>query len=110
MCIRDRIYTVTVTDNNGATASASATVGQPVVLSANCSHIDVTINGGSNGSASVVAGGGTTPYTYLWNNGATTASITGLTTGTYSVTVTDAHGCQSSCTTTVGQPGSLSIV
>jgi hypothetical protein len=103
-------YTVTVTDHNGATASASATVGQPPVMSAICSHIDVTINGGSNGSASVVASGGTTPYTYLWSNGGTTASISGLTAGTYSVTVTDAHGCQSSCTTTVGQPGSLSII
>jgi hypothetical protein len=103
-------YTVTVTDQNGATASTSATVGEPPVMSVDCSHIDVTISGGSNGSASVVASGGTGPYTYLWSNGATTASISGLTAGPYSVTVTDSHGCQSSCTTTVGQPNPLSII
>ncbi|MBK6889502.1 MAG: SprB repeat-containing protein [Sphingobacteriales bacterium] len=57
-----------------------------------CSSTDVTTNGGSDGTASVTASGGTPPYTYLWNTGATTSSISGLVAGTYSVTVTDARG------------------
>lgn len=50
---------------------------------------DVTCNGANNGTATAVASGGWAPYTYLWSNGATTATITGLAPGTYSVTATD---------------------
>ena len=39
--------------------------------------------GGANGTATVVAAAGTAPYTYIWSNGAITATITGLTAGTY---------------------------
>lgn len=45
------------------------------------------------GSANVSASAGILPYTYLWNNGNTTASATGLPGGNYSVRVTDAGGC-----------------
>jgi hypothetical protein len=45
----------------------------------------------------VVATGGTAPYTYLWSTGETTDCITVSTTGTYSVTVTDAKGCVGTC-------------
>jgi len=44
---------------------------------------------------------GTPPYTYLWSNGKTTSSITGLTVGSYSVTVTDSTGCESSKTAVI---------
>jgi hypothetical protein len=48
----------------------------------------------TNGTAAVTSiTGGITPYTYLWNNGATTSSITGLSQGYYAVKVTDAQGC-----------------
>ena len=43
----------------------------------------------------VSASGGTAPYTYLWSNGQTGDSTTGLGSGTYSVTVTDLNGCSS---------------
>lgn len=50
--------------------------------------------GGSEiGKIYVTGQTGTAPYTYLWNNGQTTSSITGLTSGPYSVQVTDASGC-----------------
>jgi hypothetical protein len=55
---------------------------------------DGTGNGaGGNGSASVSVTGGTAPITYLWSNGDTTATVSGLGSGQYSVSVTDASGC-----------------
>lgn len=53
---------------------------------------NVTCYGGYNGSITVTPTGGTSPYTYLWSNSATTATISNLSPGTYSVTVTDATG------------------
>ncbi|MBK6889604.1 MAG: SprB repeat-containing protein [Sphingobacteriales bacterium] len=98
-------YTVTITDAVNCTAIASYTVTEPPVMDVTCSSTDVTTNGGSDGTASVTASGGTPPYTYLWNTGATTSSISGLVAGTYSVTVTDAKGCTAECSTTVNEPG-----
>ena len=97
-------YTVTITETPTCTATASYTVTEPPVMDVTCSSTDVTTNGGSDGTASVTASGGTPPYTYLWNTGATTSSISGLTAGTYTVTVTDAKGCTAECSTTVNEP------
>jgi len=56
---------------------------------------------GSNGEASVSATGGSGAYTYEWSNGETTATISGLTGGDYTVTVTDVSGCVDPYTETV---------
>ena len=104
------IYSVTVTDANGCTTTGSYTVTQPNVLTALVSGTNVSCFGGSNGTASVNANGGTAPYTYLWNNVATTNSISGLVAGTYSVTVTDANGCTTTGSYTVTQPTILTSV
>ncbi|MBK6731422.1 MAG: T9SS type A sorting domain-containing protein [Bacteroidetes bacterium] len=62
----------------------------------------------SNGTASVeVVSGGVSPFTYLWSNGETTATIEGLNSGTYTVTVTDASGCSSVQSVTVGVLNSI---
>jgi hypothetical protein len=98
-------YTVTVTETPICTAVASYTVTEPTLLDAACSKTDATTIGGADGTASVIATGGTAPYTYLWSNGAATASITGLTAGTYTVTVTDLNGCTANCNVTVQEPG-----
>ncbi|QQS29850.1 MAG: hypothetical protein IPM47_02515 [Sphingobacteriales bacterium] len=97
-------YTVTVTDANNCTAVTSETVTQPLELLVTCSKVDVSITNGSDGAANASVSGGTTPYTYLWSNGATTSEITGITVGTYTVTVTDANNCTTSCTTTLTEP------
>src|SRR5690606_17977330 len=56
--------------------------------------INETAVGASDGSLSVTVTGGTSPYEYLWApGGETTDSISGLSPGVYSVTVTDANGC-----------------
>ena len=94
-------YAYTVSDANGCSATASATVAEPTILVVICNHTDATSIGGADGTVSGIATGGAAPYTYLWSNGEITANITGLTAGTYSLTVTDANGCTVNCSTTV---------
>src|SRR6185312_1184268 len=66
--------------------------------------------GGNNGSATVTAGGGTAPYTYSWSpSGGTNSNATGLTAGTYTVTVTDKVGCTGTATVVVTQPSQLVV-
>jgi PKD repeat protein len=57
--------------------------------------------GGSNGSATVSAANGATPYTYNWSNNKTGATVTGLAAGTYTVTATDNDGCTGTGTITI---------
>ncbi len=103
-------YTVTVIDANGCTNSSSATITEPAGLAAlTVVDSNVSCNGFSDGGATASATGGTMPYTYLWSNSATTASITGLVAGTYSVTVTDANGCTNSSSAMVTEPDSIMI-
>jgi len=99
-------YTVTITDAKGCTATASTTITQPPLLTASTTILaNVSCNGGSNGSASILANGGTAPYQYLWNPTAqTSATATGLSAGTYTVTITDANGCTITTTTIITQP------
>ncbi len=86
-------YTVTVTDANSCTATVSGIVTQPAAaLNDSVQTVNPTC-GNSNGSVTVYPYGGTGPYTYLWNNGLTTQTISGLTTGSYTVTITDANLC-----------------
>ena len=101
-------YAVTVTDNNGCTASANGTASQPTQLTASISSpTNVSCNGASDGSATVTANGGTADYTYLWSNNATTPTVNGLAAGTYNVTITDANSCTATASTTITQPEAL---
>jgi hypothetical protein len=101
-------YFVTITDANACTKMVTGiTVGQPLVLDGTTSAIGVSCNGGSNGSASVIPTGGTSPYTYLWSNGATTQGISFIATGSYDVTIKDANLCEVIKNVTVTQPAVL---
>ena len=103
-------WTCTVTDANGCTASQSFTVTQPTVLSLTpASQTNIACNGGTTGAATVnVATGGAGGYTYNWTpgnpTGDGTTSVSGLSTGTWTCTVTDANGCTASQSFTVTQP------
>ncbi len=103
-------YTVTVTDAHNCTHTASVSILQPPVFAANIPvHADVLCFGGTNGSATATITGGTGPFTYQWTpGGATTASISGLDAGSYSVTIVDANGCTASSTIPIIQPADLS--
>ncbi len=102
-------YSVTVTDANFCTASVSAAITQPAVLSVSETHVNILCNGGNNGSITTTTSGGTTGYSYLWNDGNTNANRTNLLAGTYSLTVSDANLCTASVSTSLTQPSLLSV-
>ncbi|MEQ8706942.1 MAG: GEVED domain-containing protein, partial [Phaeodactylibacter sp.] len=87
-------YSVTVTDANGCEATEAATVAEPADLVLGITGEDVDCFGANTGSANLTVSGGTMPYTYDWSNGASTQNIDNLVAGTYTVTVTDANGCE----------------
>jgi len=99
-------YTVTVTDVNGCNAIISAEVIQPVnSLAGSISLINpVSCFGGNNGAASLNVNGGTEPYSFEWSNGSNAQTLSGVTAGMYTVTVTDAIGCTYSESITINQP------
>ena len=66
--------------------------------------MNVNCTGGNNGSISLNVSGGTSPFSYNWSNGATTQNISGLTSGSYAVTITDANGCTFSLSEIITQP------
>ncbi len=102
-------YTVTITDQNLCSHNAYVTLTQPTLLTIPSSSVShVSCYGGSNGSASVTASGGSGGYSYNWNSGAfTTSSISNLVSGSYSVVVTDISGCTVTTTITVNEPDAL---
>ena len=103
-------YGVTVTDAFGCSITLQVDIYEPDALVVELTSPDlgngfnVTPYGGSNGSVSADAYGGTEPYSYVWSNGSTNENIGNLTSGEYSVTVTDANGCVAYSSITLIQP------
>ncbi len=97
-------YDVTITDNVGCSKVEPFNVGNVAPFSVNLTPSDVSCFGGSDGSISVLVIGGTSPVTYDWTGGLTGTNPTGLTTGTYTLTVTDATGCGAISSINVDEP------
>ena len=101
-------YTITAADVNGCLASLIVNVSAPnSAIAATPSQTPVSCFGYNNGIMSVVVGGGSAPYDYLWSNGQTTPTINGLTAGLYTLTITDDNGCQLILNQVLNQPDSL---
>lgn len=104
-------YIVTATDASGCVQTLNITItssgGATATITA---QTNVSCNGGTNGSATVTASGGTAGYTYSWSpSGGTGATASGLAAGTYTVTVTDGSGCTSTANATITQPNAIAI-
>lgn len=108
-------YSVTINDGNGCAITKTVVLTQPTSVTATASVTsnyngqNISCNGLSDGTASVTAGGGTTPYTYAWNSipSQTTAIASGLSAGTYSVVVKDVNNCPITTTVTLTQPTAI---
>lgn len=71
--------------------------------------VNDTLCYGNVGKLQITGLTGTAPYTYLWSNGQTGTTITGLTASTYSVTITDSYGCQKTKSAIVNNADALTI-
>jgi hypothetical protein len=101
------LYFLTVTDDHGCEATTFNTIYEPSAIDVLGTVTDASCPTAADGSLNVVTTGGTPPYTFAWSNGATTESITGLLPMQYDLTVTDAAGCFSFGSWTVGQNASV---
>lgn len=103
-------YNFTLNDANGCTYIGSATLNNPPPLQApTINPINPVCFNDCNGSATVNPVDGIAPYTYLWNNGQTGQTASGLCSGNYSVTVTDANGCPATQATTLINPPAVTV-
>gem|GEM_PF-1608101 len=86
-------YFYTITDDNGCQYSDSVYVLEPLVLSSSILSQNVSCNGSADGSADLSVSGGNGSYTYIWTGGSVLQDLSGISGGTYYVTVTDINGC-----------------
>ncbi|MES2131390.1 MAG: PKD domain-containing protein [Bacteroidota bacterium] len=102
-------YSITIRDNNNCIVSNSIAITQPTAaLNVVTSSTPTSCFGGSNGSASALANGGTATYTYSWMPGLVNSqTISGIGSGTYTVTAKDIMGCMVSNTVFVNQPSPI---
>jgi len=110
-------YELTVTDAHGCSIVTDLTLTEPAApLTLSTVVTDVDCHGSNTGSIDLTIAGGTGPYSQVWSNGAnvvmvdTTEDVSNLYNDTYTVQVTDDHGCVNSISSIVGEPQSpLSI-
>jgi gliding motility-associated-like protein len=108
---------VQVTDNSGtsttftiANLTACNSNPCPTITLTNTTQTNVSCNGGTNGSVTVSASGGTAPYTYNWTPGNLVgATQSNLSAGTYTVTATDNANCTGTLQVIITQPSVLQV-
>lgn len=101
-------HCVTVTDINGCQATACTIIYAPLTVEVLTSGLICATDCDASISAAIKGGFG--PYTFNWNNGATTQIVENQPAGTFSVTVTDANGCTTTGTNTIDGPPLLEVV
>jgi len=100
------VYSCTTTDANGCILNYSATVNNNAGnLQVNTDTITDETCGSMNGAINIGMSGGTTPYAFSWNNGATTEDISSVSAGNYTCVISDANGCTTSYNGTINDIG-----
>ncbi len=103
-------YSLTVTDINNCSATASYAITSVPALVFAQSQTDVSCFGGSDGTATISVTTGTLPYGYDWNGTGTSgnSTLSGVSAGPVNVTITDAN-CSATATFALAQPTQISI-
>jgi len=104
-------YTITVTDANGCTGSAAASVAGPLTsFTVSASKTDVSCFGQQNGTINLSVTGGQPDYSYLWSDGQGQKDLINLSAGNYVVTVSDVYGCTATTSAVIQQPTPLNVI
>ncbi len=102
------LHTVTVTDSKNCMTTCTVMITEPQPLTCAIGQVvNVDCNGNSTGHASVTPQGGNGSYTYLWDDGETTATALLLDANTHTVTITDNKGCTTTCSVGITEPVAL---
>ncbi len=101
-------YELTISDANNCEFRMTTTLSAPSDITGSLIPQMVSCIGASDGLITGMFSGGTAPYTYAWNNGATQSSISGLSPDTYTVTVTDFSNCSITQSAVITAPVALS--
>lgn len=117
LCLGDYSIVITNLSGNNCEELLEATIGVCAEISMGVPQItDATSCNEEEGSDGVIdldpslLIGGTTPYTFLWSNGTTEPIISNLSPGSYTLTVTDALGCQAENSYIVGVQNSSNFI
>jgi len=102
-------YTVIITDANSCTKTETKAITQPDSISLTPTITNLKCFQANDGSASISVVGGLIPYSYAWSSGSITDAETGLSAGTYSITVLDNNGCVLLESITITEPDSLAL-
>ncbi|MEL7161459.1 MAG: SprB repeat-containing protein, partial [Bacteroidota bacterium] len=102
-------YGLEIIDEDGCTADTVLTISEPTVLQADITKIDVGCFGDSDGRLSASGTGGIGSYQYAWSNASNQNQITGLSAGSYDLTLTDANGCEEITTNVITEPEPITI-
>ena len=95
------VYSVTITDSAGCTATNNFTIPSASGLLSSVIVNDESCKDLADGAINLSVSGGTAPYTYLWNTNDTTQDLSGLSGGNYTVNITDDAGCVTTQSATV---------
>ena len=95
-------HSYTVTDGAGCTTAGTYSVGEPTAIVATGTTTNETALGALDGSAISAGTGGNGSYSFMWENGTTSASLTGMAEGNYGITITDSNMCTGNAVISIG--------
>lgn len=100
-------YRLNLSDRAGTGCTVTTgvvTIDSPPQITSAVSITDISCNGAGDGTIDVTISGGVAPYSYSWDNGSTNEDISSLGPGNYTLTVTDAAGCNANFNYSISEP------